>query len=126
MKICYIIGHDKKGESVPGIDWEYNCSKCGVGWDKHGYYGGKFRYTFWTSGIWESAKFFFRIIGLASLLLIFFSVFNILLSNASCNSYEKFGVETVYDIWAGCMAKHPKLGFIPVEEFFRTINIINP
>lgn len=45
----------------------------------------------------------------------------------SCLTYiNKFNVDAVWNFWTGCMAKHPQFGYLPIDEYFRVINIYNP
>ncbi len=86
----------------------------------------KFHETFWDSTAWEATKIFG-----STILAVFFVFFLIALvgsffSSIGCTEYAKLGIETRYTFWTNCMANHPKFGWLPIDEYFRTINLNIP
>ena len=84
----------------------------------------KIKYAdFWDSDFWEFCKFMFPVVFL--IFLIIFLVFGIdaYFTYKTCNAYLVKGIETQWNFWTGCLANHPKFGWIPVEEYFKTFNI---
>lgn len=48
------------------------------------------------------------------------------LNKITCNAYAQMDIETQWTFWTGCMANHPRFGWIPVDEYFRILNINIP
>lgn len=44
----------------------------------------------------------------------------------SCQDYSSMGIDVQYHFWIGCMANHPKFGWMPTDDYFRTLNINIP
>ena len=115
---CNLFGHQHSGKGLGG--WNHECKRC------HIMYDNKWRDTFWESSTWEGIKILFNI---TVVVVVLFGAFSLLITGtgmASCNQYRDMGVETIYKFWVGCMANHEKFGWVPVEEYFRTINLNIP
>lgn len=127
VKTCYIFGHDFKRNANPKNRYydEYKCTKCN---STIGDYlkENKFRHTFWDSDAWGFVKIVFTallcmsaVVGFCVLLIGFFS-------NLTCQQYIKMGIDAKFNLWTGCMANHPKFGWIPIDDYFKTINLYMP
>lgn len=117
-KICYVFGHGKRDE-------EGDCTRC------HKYcYGNRWNDTFWDSTAWGYIKFVLTLVlALSALLFLIFAIIGIpplIYAKYACDSYAKMGVKVVWDFWAGCMANHPQFGWMPVDQYFKTLNIYKP
>jgi hypothetical protein len=44
----------------------------------------------------------------------------------SCQQYDKMDITVQYEFWTGCMANHPKFGWLPIGEYFKVINLNIP
>lgn len=125
---CHFLGHSE-GKS-DSRTWDFKCPRCEHYFDKDRHGNGKFGYTFWTSDTWDSIKFTVKFIAITLLIItLTISVIvipSVWLSHNSCNSYLEMGIETQWGLWTGCMANHPEFGWLPISDYFRTINIYNP
>lgn len=90
----------------------------------------KFHETFWDSATWNFIKIVVSaFLGVFSVFLILFLIIGtvtILFGSIECTEYAKLGIETRYTFWTNCMANHPKFGWLPIDEYFRTINLNIP
>jgi hypothetical protein len=117
---CYIFGH-RKGSSGK-MTWDYKCPDCGNYWDK----GQQSMDTFWDSDAWMYTKIvlatiFWAMVGMGIIAIVFTIV-----DSRICAAYSSKGIPTEWSFWTGCLANHPKFGWIPVDEYFKTFNIYNP
>lgn len=66
--------------------------------------------------------------GIVLLALIFapFVGFDVLLNYNSCKRYESMGIPVDWDFWGGCMANHPEFGWLPINDYFQTLNLNVP
>jgi hypothetical protein len=120
---CYLFGHSYK--SNEGISYfKYSCVRC----EHQSNYPGmeKWENTFWDSEYWGAIKIIFWII--FGILVFFSFVIGLVsvISSNTCQEYSKMGIDVVWNFWTGCMANHPKFGYIPIAEYFRTLNINLP
>lgn len=127
---CYFLGHSE-GKS-DARTWDFKCPRCGEYFDRNNFYS-KYRDTFWTSDTWDGIKFTIKFIGILLVILIVAAlILSVIVipafwfSHNSCNSYLEMGIETQWRFWTGCMANHPEFGWLPISDYFRTINIYNP
>jgi hypothetical protein len=89
-------------------------------WEKIQYW------DFWRSDFWDSTKFIGGILLLFALIIGLIILFFSFGDYKACNAYSLKGIETQWSFWTGCLANHPKFGWIPIEEYFKTFNIYNP
>ncbi len=123
--ICYILGHDDKGEKNKVRDWHNKCSRCKSEWNPN-WNNTRFADSFWNSEVWDFLKLVIPIILVALGILVAIIGIGYLLDKNSCNAYSTMGIDVIYNFWTGCMANHPKFGYIPIEEYFRTLNLYIP
>ena len=80
----------------------------------------------WLSNFWDE---FQPIIIIA---LIFIGViacivgFSLTINYNSCQEYVAMGIPAQWHFWSGCMANHPKFGWVPVDQYFKILNINLP
>jgi hypothetical protein len=87
----------------------------------------KIKYSdFWDSDAWVYIKIIGGTFLAFSLLIGLIILFLSISSKNACNFYSLKGIETQWNFWTGCLANHPKFGWIPVDEYFKTFNIYNP
>lgn len=48
---------------------------------------------------------------------------SVLLDYKSCQRYESMSIPVDWDFWGGCMANHPEFGWLPVKQYFQTMNL---
>lgn len=83
--------------------------------------------TFWKSDAFGRIKIFLWVLFWIAVFIFCIWLLLILPQQIGCGTYRtQFGVETVYNLWTGCMANSPKFGWIPVDEYFRSINLNIP
>lgn len=123
-KICYWFGH-KKFELNKSPDRSnyhpYICPRCKETYQYSD--TSKFEDTFWKSDTWDTIKMI--TCGIISILGAIFIIYAILtlFSIPSCIQYAKMGIETKWNFWTMCMAHHPKFGWVPVDEYFKILNL---
>lgn len=122
--ICHWFGHDlHDNPDKTHYSNSVKCSRCG---EVFTYKTDKWRRTFWETETWEYGKIIAAcvLVGLLVLLVLTLSVgfFNSII----CGQYAEMGIEARYNFWTGCMANHPEFGWLPIEEYFRTINLYQP
>jgi hypothetical protein len=44
----------------------------------------------------------------------------------TCQTYAGMGIDVQFHFWGGCFANHPKFGWVPVNEYFRILNVNVP
>lgn len=126
--VCQFVGHDYRKSSREDYyhHYKYVCQRKDCVGHTDFSTDDKWRNTFWDSGVWETIKY----IGMALLCAILVLSLVVLLINflgvKTCQQYAKMGVETSYNFWTGCMANHSKFGWVPVDEYFRVINLNIP
>lgn len=117
-KLCYWIGH---AEIVNG-----DCTRC----HRYCYSGNRLSSTFWDSQAWNAVKFALLLaLGISALLFLIIAITGIptlISAKYACDAYAKMGVKVVWDFWAGCMANHPQFGWMPVDQYFKTLNVYKP
>lgn len=126
-KNCKWFGHkfiENKKESF----FKYVCSNC----QRLANYPENEKYDdVWWTEFWDEYK------TIISSLLLFIAIFLIVFGivallaitteKATCNSYIAMGIPAKWTgIWTGCMANHPKFGWIPVQKYFEIINLYLP
>jgi hypothetical protein len=127
MKLaCNLFGHSYElNEKLEKKSYfKYSCTRCENQTD----YVDRDRWenTFWQSEYFDVIKvIFWFLLGTIIFILLIVGLISVIGYN-SCQQYSKFGVDAVWNFWTGCMANHPKFGYIPVEEYFRTLNINLP
>lgn len=122
MKKCYVFGHTFKELPHHRYYYKYECTECERKTDNPEV--ERFEYTFWDSNTWETAKFILTsllTIAVAAYLAVSLGNF---INSISCMKYQELGIDTIYSFWTGCMAKHPVYGWVPVEEYFKILNVI--
>ncbi len=123
MKKCYIFGHEyvvNKGNNY-GRYSTHICKYCGhtTGEPK----ASKWDYTFWQSDAWDTIKTW--TIGLLIFTGVVFGIVYLFywMNSTACTQYKSMGIDVMYNFWTGCMANHPKFGWIPVEKYFEVLNL---
>ena len=119
--VCNIVGHTSEKGALRKDCYLYpTCDRCGIE------YCSRYGRTFWTSSKFEAIKF------TLGMLLLFVSIVTLVLlllgwgNKVTCNQYIELGIPAQWKFWTGCMANHPKFGWIPVDEYFKTFNIYKP
>lgn len=130
MKICYFFGHSfiKNNDNLRRRYDNFVCKHCKEYYVEEEKFFSKYKWseTFWNSATWDIIK----IIGIfvliiAAFLLLVAAIMSITTYN-TCQQYSKLGIDTIWNFWTGCLAKHPEFGYIPVDEYFKTFNIYKP
>lgn len=117
---CVIFGH------APGVVitmrgyHRIECPACGD------YYENKWEDSFWKSSSYAVERIFMAIAAAFLVVILLIIVLKIWFDWNSCNTYHSMGVPSQWNLWVGCMAEHPKFGWIPVEDYFRVINLYTP
>lgn len=123
MKKCYVFGHEyvvNKGRNTSRYG-DYICIHCGHTTDDPE--TSKWDYTFWQSDSWEIITFWFKVIlVIIAIILTFCGIYYFIDSN-TCNQYKNIGIDVMFNFWTGCMANHPKFGWIPIEKYFEVLNL---
>lgn len=142
MKKCNFLGHslrffpEKRGQNNSIITkQEIACMRPGCGFSEivlrdevpgELMVRRKYRDAFWNSSTFRAIINFlvWVLVGLTVLAGILAITYWVDLSE--CNAYGNMGIEVRYNFWTECMAKHPKLGWLPIDDYFRTINLYVP
>lgn len=125
-RLCTVFGHnpESKSEKVSSYREMFRCPDCEELFDD------RFEDCFWKSEEFEFLRMLLMVfLGMALILFIIFLITTLigsLTSLAKCNSYLEMGVNTQFNFWTGCMANHPKFGWVPVEKYFEIINLYIP
>lgn len=130
--VCQIIGHDF-GLVENGTYAECKWTGCK---ESHRHYRNdsleetqksyKFHNTFWDSAGLEVIKIISgAILGIA-VLFVLVSIPLFLMGRATCNAYSGMGVDVLWNFWTGCMAKHSEFGWLPIEQYFNSLNLNLP
>jgi hypothetical protein len=127
MKLaCNIFSHKflenhKQGKKT---HYKYSCTRCGEESDYPDM--NKWENTFWDSDAWIYTKSILVVL-LGTVAIISLMIFiSSLVGKVSCNSYAEMGIPVQWNFWVGCMANHPKFGWIPVDEYFSVLNLNIP
>lgn len=76
---------------------------------------------------WDFLKFIGQVAILLAVLLalVFGSAIAVdrISQSYSCQQYSDMGIQVHYNFWTGCMARHSQFGWIPVDEYFKTLNL---
>lgn len=138
MARCYWLGHsfnripEEKGPNGSRISYPViQCKYCKESMDVERYQtfedaekDYKFRWTYWSSDNWE--YFAKPLLIVLAVMLLVIAVIIFLSAGSSylaCKNLAEFDVVTRYNFWTGCMAYSEKTGWLPSEEFFKTINL---
>lgn len=113
---CHLVGHDLQ-QTDKNSGW-YECSRgcSGCGTRKP---NNKWILTFWDSSEYIEIK--VVLVALVGLALAIYLIAMVKL--AQCNAYSDMGIETLWNFWTACMGNHPKFGWIPIDEYFRILNL---
>jgi hypothetical protein len=141
-RICQVFGHkfpEKLPENIPPGYGNVSCIRKGCNGDMSVHCKdsqkdydarvshSKYEDTFWTSDAWSNIKIVLLGILAAFGVLALIVIPAIILNKLSCNSYAKFvEVPVQWNFWTSCMAKHPQFGWMPIDEFFRNVNVTLP
>lgn len=130
MKIsCNVFGHKFVKNTGNDVRYytKYICKRCKTTAE---YESEIWEDTFWKSDTWENIKVISIGIGvIAGVLLVLFGILGGIMSIQSyftCTQYKDMGIDVIWKLWTGCMANHPKFGYIPIEEYFKTLNLYKP
>lgn len=117
MKKCYVFGHTF--EETPKREYyKFACTQCERKSDNPK--SEKFENTFWESNEWEIIR--ATLITLVVFAVLLFTIVS--LRNHACMIYQELQINTMYNPWTGCMAKHQVYGWVPVEKYFEILNVI--
>lgn len=123
MKLsCNVFGHRyiENKESMGGWD-RYVCNRCET---KHDEYNKDiWKDTFWRGAAWDAIKYIIGTIGAIAIVVGFIVGISSLVNYNSCMAYKDLDINVIWKFWTGCMGNHPKFGWLPIDEFFRTINV---
>lgn len=125
MKKCYIFGHKFELNPDRGDHWgdTHRCIyNCGYKTNNPGK-GSKYIDTFWRSDAWDTIVSWFKVILVVLIILLIIVGIIYWISNSTCIQYKNMGINVLYNFWTGCMANHPKFGWIPVEKYFEVLNL---
>ena len=123
MKLCRIIGHktveyDTNSAATGRHMVAYKCTRCS---EKHNDIRW-FSDTLWAD-VWDDWGIAITVITIALLSLITITAVTSLISRATCNQYSLLDINTKYNLLTGCMAQHHKFGWLPISDYFRTVNL---
>ena len=82
--------------------------------------------TYWESSDWELIRMILSVLFWATMVIFFIIFVGAVIDNLTCDSYQNLGIPAKWGLWTGCMAEHPKFGWIPISEYFRVINLNIP
>lgn len=72
---------------------------------------------------WDGLKFVGSIL-LISVLIVSLIFSGLMLTTyPACQSYQHMGIQVQWSFWTGCMAHHSQFGWLPVDEYFKTLNV---
>lgn len=136
--VCWIFGHDYdiKPHEHFAHTFEARCTRknCGMVLSRREseerfrdiVKDKKYNNTFWDSDAWDYTKIILLIVGLIVLILLCGLVPTVITTKSACTVYAQQGIEVMYNFWTGCMANHPDFGWMPVDEYFNTLNVRIP
>ncbi len=123
MKKCYIFGHKFEPNPEKDFRWrqDYRCIYCDTTTNRPE--EDKFKDTFWKSDTLDTIKFWTAAVLTVASIASAIILMGYFVDNSTCNQYKNMGIDVIYNFWTGCMANHPKFGWIPVEKYFEVLNL---